>query len=169
MKADIPRFYTLQRRIFGICPKCTNFFRLSDCKIFSKKKPVRDWMDEIDLENQRLEKLEEKLLEKKKELQAAASAEGRRRAQLRVRKLDPVFAPRKLDPDDARVIFHPIDYVVFNGMNTAETIKNIVLLDRRTSQLRHRKLQQSIERVIDQEKYYWQTLCVGKNGEIKTQ
>jgi hypothetical protein len=49
MKSDIIKFFGLGRQIFGICPECNNFFRLSDCKIFLKKRPVPDWMDEISL------------------------------------------------------------------------------------------------------------------------
>jgi hypothetical protein len=80
MKSDIVSFFTLQRRIFGICPKCHSFFRLSDCKVFLKKKPVLDWMDKIDLEDERLDRLEQKLEQQKKELQDKASRRGRRLA-----------------------------------------------------------------------------------------
>lgn len=166
MSDSMIKFFDLQRHIFGTCPKCNNFFRLSDSKIFLKKKPVLDWMDEIELEGQKLDTREQEILEKKKELQKEASEKGRRLAQQSVRKIDSVFTPRKLDPDDAKVILNPIDYVVFNGMNTAESIKNIVLLDRQTKPPQHRKIQKSIERVIEREKYEWQTLRVGKDGRI---
>ena len=66
MKSDVVKFFNLQHQMFGICPKCQDFFRLSDCKIFIKKKPVADWMDKITLEEDRIEEAEEKLEEKKK-------------------------------------------------------------------------------------------------------
>jgi predicted Holliday junction resolvase-like endonuclease len=169
MSDSVAKFFELQRHIFGICPQCNNFFRLSDSKIFLKKKPVLDWMDEIDLESQKLETREQEIAEKKKELQREASAKGRRLAQLEVNKIDRVFTPRKLDPDDAKVLLNPIDYVVFNGMNTADSIKNIVLLDRQTKQPAHRKIQNSIEHAIDRENYEWQTLRVEKDGKIKVE
>lgn len=59
MKSDIVRFFGFQRQIFGVCPKCQDFFRLSDCKIYIKKKPLADWMDKITLEEDRLDGLEE--------------------------------------------------------------------------------------------------------------
>jgi predicted Holliday junction resolvase-like endonuclease len=89
--------------------------------------------------------------------------------QLAAKKIDTVFTPCKLNPDDAKVIFHPIDYIVFNGMNTATSIKNIVLLDRQARELEHRKIQKSIERVIDRENYEWQTLRVRKDGRIEAE
>jgi predicted Holliday junction resolvase-like endonuclease len=169
MESDVLKFFALQRQIFGICPKCQDFFRLSDCKIYIKKKPVADWMDKITLEEDRLDDAEEKLEEKKKDLQKKAQEKGRKRAQLVVKKIDPIFTPRKLDPDDAKVIFHPIDYIVFNGMKKADSIKNIILLDRQEKGTDHRALQRSIEKVVEHENYEWQTLRVQEDGKIKVE
>ena len=169
MGSDVLKFFALQRQIFGICPKCQDFFRLSDCKIYIKKKPVADWMDKITLEEDRLDDAEEKLEEKKKDLQKKAQEKGRKRAQLVVKKIDPIFTPRKLDPDDAKVIFHPIDYIVFNGMKKADSIKNIILLDRQEKGTEHRALQKSIEKVVEHENYEWQTLRVQEDGKIKVE
>ena len=169
MEADVVKFFALQRQIFGICPKCEDFFRLSDCKVYLKKKPVPDWMDEITLEKGRLDEVEEKLEEKKKDLQKKAQEKGRKRAQLAVRKVDPIFTPRKLNPDDAKVIFHPIDYIVFNGMKAPEPIKNIILLDRKEKGKDHRGLQRSIEKVVEHQNYEWQTLRVEEDGKIKVE
>lgn len=169
MESDVVKFFTLQRQIFGICPKCQDFFRLSDCKIYLRKKPVPDWMDKVILEKNRLDEVEAKLEEKKKDLQKKAQEKGRKRAQLAVKKIDPIFTPRKLDPDDAKVIFHPIDYIVFNGMKAPEPIKNIILLDREERGTDHRALQKSIEKVIERENYEWQTLRVQEDGKIKVE
>jgi predicted Holliday junction resolvase-like endonuclease len=168
MKSDVVKFFALQRQIFGICPKCEDFFRLSECKIF-KKKPVPDWKDKITLEKDRLDEAEEKLEEKKKELQRKAQEKGRISASLAVKKIDPIFTPRKLNPDDAKVIFHPIDYIVFNGMKSPEPIKNIILLDREEKGTDHRALQKSIEKVVEHENYEWQTLRVEEDGKIKVE
>ena len=168
MKSDIVKFFGLQRQIFGICPKCQDFFRLSDCKIYIKKKPLADWMDKITLEKGRLDGLEEKLEEKKEHLQEKAREAGRKLAQRAVKKIDPVFTPHKLNPDDAKVIFHPIDYVVFDGMKK-ESIKNIILLDRQEKGTDHRALQKSIEKVVERENYEWQTLRVQEDGKIKVE
>ena len=74
----------------------------------------------------------------------------------------------KLNPDDAKVIFHPIDYVVFDGMKK-ESIKNIILLDRQEKGTDHRAVQKSIERVVEQENYEWETLRVQEDGKIKVE
>jgi predicted Holliday junction resolvase-like endonuclease len=76
---------------------------------------------------------------------------------------------RKLNPDDAKVIFHPIHYIVFNGMKAPEPIKNIILLDRKEKGKDHRGLQRSIEKVVEHENYEWQTLRVQEDGKIKVE
>jgi hypothetical protein len=81
MKSEMVKFFSLQRQIFGICPNCGDFFRLSDCKISVRRKPSPDWMDKITLEEDRLTELEEKLEEKKGELQEKAREKGRKLAQ----------------------------------------------------------------------------------------
>ena len=169
MKSDILKLFALQRQIFGICPKCSDFFRLSDTKIYLKEKPVKDWMDKLDSEEERLNRLDEKIEEEREELQEKAREKGRKAAQLKVKKIDPIFTPRKLNPDDAKVILHPIDYIVFNGMKDPNPMKNIILLDRKMKGADHRAVQKSIERVIEKENYEWQTLRVQEDGKIKTE
>ncbi len=169
MKSDMVKFFSLQRQIFGICPNCSDFFRLSDCNIFLKRKPVPDWMDEIDKEKERLTELEGKLEEKRGELQEKARQKGRKLAQKAIKKIDPVFAPRKLNADDAKVIFHPIDYIVFKGMKDSGSIKGILLLDREAKDGNHRAIQKSIEKVVEHENYEWQTMRVQEDGKIKVE
>ena len=169
MKSEMVKFFSLQRQIFGICPNCNDFFRLSNCNIFIKKKPTPDWMDEILKEKERLTELEEKLEEKKGELQQKAREKGRKLAQKAIRKIDPVFAPRRLNADDAKVIFHPIDYIVFKGMKDLVSIKDILLLDRETKDGNHRAIQRSIKKVVEHENYEWQTLRVQEDGKINVE
>ena len=169
MKSEMVKFFSLQRQIFGICPNCSDFFRLSDTNVFLKTEPVPDWMDRIDKEKERLTELEEKLEEKKEELQERAREKGRKQAQKAIKKIDPVFAPRKLNADDAKVIFHPIDYIVFRGMKDSGSIKGILLVDREAKDGNHRAVQKSIEQVVERENYEWQTLRVQEDGKIKAE
>ena len=168
MQANILNFFALQRSIFGICPDCGDFFRLSDCQIYLKKQPVSDWMDELNLQTAKLDKAEERICQQEDELREVAREKGRRLAQRAIKKVDAIFAPRRLNPDDAKVIFHPIDYVVFNGMKAASPMKDIVLLDNK-ARLDRRSLQRSIERAIEQENYEWQTLRIDNDGKIRTE
>ena len=98
-------------------------------------------------------------------LRESARKKGRVQANRVVRKVDPIFTPRKLNPDDSKVIFHPVDYVVFNGMKKHD-IKNLVILDRKIKSPKNRGLQNSIRNSVEKENYEWLTLRVKRNGSI---
>lgn len=167
MKNDILEFFQLERQIFGVCPKCDSFFRLSDCQIFLKEKRTLDWLDELQKREEKIERAEERLEGKKQELQEKAREKGRKLALKVVRKLDPIFTPRGLNPDDAKVLFHPIDYIVFDGMKGENIIKEIVLLDRERREASSRRLQRSVEKAIESGNYEWQTVVIDDFGKIK--
>lgn len=169
MISEIVDFFTLQRQIFGICPKCNTLFRLSDCKIFSAKKPSPDWMDKIDLENQRLDEIEQGIAEKEQEVREKEREKGRLLAQKTVKKIDPVFAPRKLHADDAKVLFHPIDFIVFDGMNSNGKVDDVVLLDKQTTNPLQKKIQKSIEETIRNQNYEWKTIRIEKDASIQVE
>ncbi len=98
-----------------------------------------------------------------------AREKGRKLAKKAIKKIDPVFAPRKLNADDAKVIFHPIDYIVFKGMKDRGSIERILLLDREAKDSNHRAIQKSIEKVVERENYEWQTMRVQEDGKIKVE
>jgi predicted Holliday junction resolvase-like endonuclease len=167
MKNDILRFFAIQRNIFGLCPRSGRLFRLSDCKIFLRTRPKSDWMDEIDVEIERLEAAEERLSRREDALRERARAVGRNLARRVIRKVDHVFAPRHLNPDDAKVLFHPIDFVVFKGMKSSGPMREIIFLDRTTKSPNRQKIQASIAKAIERERYEWLTIRVLEDGSIK--
>jgi len=164
-------FFSLNRQIFGTCPHpdCGEIFRLSDCRVYLGKKPASDWMDALEREDNRLARLEAKLREKEEAVREKAREKGRSLAQRRVRQIDSIFTPRRLNPDDAKVIFHPIDYVVFNGMKGRERMKNVILLDREGVTTEQRRLQRSIEKTVEKGRLAWQTLRIGDDGTVKVE
>jgi predicted Holliday junction resolvase-like endonuclease len=158
-------FLQLQRQIFGVCPHTGNVFRLSECNIFTKKKPKPDWLEEIENAQVRINRASEKLDDREEEIRNMAREAGRKEADKLVRKIDKIFAPLKLNPDDSKVIFHPVDFIVFNGMKSGST-KNLILMDKNKGNSDER-LQKSIQNVIEKEHYEWITLRVEDNGNIK--
>lgn len=164
---DLVRFFSLQRQIFGICPHSGQFFRLSDCKIYMRSRPGRDWMDGLEEEANRLDEMESRIERARDEIQEKAREKGRAQANRIVRKLDRVFTPRRLNPDDAKVLFHPIDYVVFSGMKEDGGARKIVLLDRIEKSEEHREVQRSIESAVNRGRYEWKTLRVKDDGSVE--
>jgi len=159
------KFFQLQRQIFGVCPHTGNIFRLSDCHIYVKKKPEPDWLQQIETAQAKITSAEEKLDEKEEGIREKARIAGRNEASKMVRKIDKIFHPLKLNPDDSKVIFHPVDYIVFNGMKSGQ-MKNLILMDKAKGN-KDKRLQQSIQKVIEKRNYEWITLRVEDNGNIK--
>jgi predicted Holliday junction resolvase-like endonuclease len=166
MIRDVLFFFSIQQKIFGICPHSGQFFRLSECKLYLKTKPQRDWLDKLDSRNRQLDTLEGQLEEKEESMREKARTRGRRLANLAIRKIDSVFRPCRLNPDDAKVLFHPVDYVVFCGMKQGSRIKKIVLLDRVAISSGHRKVQDSIANAINRKQFEWKTIRVHSDGKI---
>jgi predicted Holliday junction resolvase-like endonuclease len=162
-------FFQYQRQIFGICTCCGDFFRLSDCKVYQEAKAPTDWLDKIKKDERRMDLEEDKLAEVLEELKQSARERGRKTASKMVKEVDMVFHPQKLNPDDAKVIFHPVDYVVFNGMkeNKTEGLDNILLLDGEKRTTEGKQIQKSIMKAVDKGNYEWITLRVENNGGIK--
>lgn len=160
------KFFQLQRQIFGVCPNTNNIFRLSDCHIFIKKKPEPDWLQKINLKQAELDLIDQELEQRKNLIAEQAKVIGRKEADNAVKKFDKVFKPKKLNADDSKVVFHPIDYIVFNGMKAGE-IKNIILMDRIKETKSEIKIQDSIATVIEKQNYEWVTLRVLDNGDIR--
>lgn len=159
------RFFQLQRQIFGVCPHSGKVFRLSDCQIYIKKKTEPDWLQQIELAQSRIDKAVEKLEEKEETIRESARIAGRKEANKIVKKIDKIFQPLKLNPDDSKVIFHPVDYIVFNGMKAGQ-MKNLILLDKAKGN-KGKRLQESIQKVVEKRNYEWITLRVEDNGNIK--
>jgi predicted Holliday junction resolvase-like endonuclease len=166
---DILIFFEYQRQIFGICPCCNEFILLSDCKIYKDERKSSDWLDKLGNEERKLDSLEEKIEEDLKFYNEVAREKGRKEANKKMKKVDKIFTPQKLNPDDAKVIFHPVDFVVFNGMkngSNGDALKNIILLDGEKKSTEHKQVQKSIIKTVESENYEWITLRVDEDGKI---
>ena len=142
---------------------------MNDCKVYQEAKAPTDWLDKLEKDERRIDLEEEKLTEALEELKQAAREKGRNTANRMVKQVDKVFHPQKLNPDDAKVIFHPVDYVVFNGMkeNKTEGLNNIILLDGEKRTTEGQKIQKSIMKALDKGNYEWITLRMENDGGIK--
>ena len=171
MQKEIFQFYNALREIFVFCPACEQPHRLSDCKMFQKTKPDADWKEKLDRDLALLERAETVLLEQIQEAKEASRHLGRKAADRAIRKIDPIFAPLKLNCNDSKVIFHPVDFIVFNGMNDRNhcEVTEIVLLDKAKKSAEALAVQKSIEKVVQRGNYEWMTLRVEENGQIKAE
>ena len=171
----------LLRKIFGVCPCCGELFRLSDLEIHEKKmtsKETRggkkkdfDWLERIELLEEKADNLETRIEERESGVREAAREAGRKAAEkameLAIRKVDSVFTPAKLDARDSKVIFHPIDFVVFNGLQH-RNIDKIMMLDRKPQNKAHDELQKKIISVVKRKAFEWRTIHVAEDGLVSS-
>lgn len=166
MNHELFKFFSIQRQIFGVCDCCGEIFRLSDSNIYLEKKPVPDWMDKYEASEERIDKQEEKVNDQEAEVREKAREKGRLEAKKAAQKVDPIFHPNKFNPDDAKVMFHPVDFLIFNGMKNNE-IKDLVLFDREVKSKENKDLQKSIENTVSKENYEFVTMQVSEDGEVE--
>ncbi|HTB21713.1 MAG TPA: Holliday junction resolvase-like protein [bacterium] len=160
-------YFRLQRQVFCLCPKCATIHRLSDLHLFLPHgKPAKDWLDSIEAEEFRLQEEEERIEEKRQHLQERAREIGRRQAAVQVKKVDRVFSPRKLNADDAKVIFHPVDFLVFQGMKEDGEVNRLLILDRKRNDKDQLRLQDSVQSAVSKKRFEWQTLRVTAEGAV---
>jgi predicted Holliday junction resolvase-like endonuclease len=124
-------------------------------------------MDEIESKIEHLEAAEERLSRREGALRESVRAIGRKLARRVIRKVEHVFTPRCLNPGDAKVLFHPIDFIVFKRMKSNGPMREIVFLDRATKSPDRKKIQTSIANAVDEQRYEWLTVRVLEDGSIK--
>jgi len=190
---DITKFiliyYKEQQYVFGVCPCCNKIFRLSDCSIYfeGKKFPLKqlEYLNEqreivedkedtlmelethVDDVREEIEGLEEEykceiepIIEKKYKV------EGRKQALERIKKVDKVFTKRKIDQRDVRLLFDPIEYLVFRGLTDGEGISKISFVGKTPQSKRQETIIDTLEKSIRQGNYEFTLIRISDDGGI---
>jgi len=153
------------QRIYGICPCCGEPFRLSDATLFHRRAPPRTPWDDLEGELLRIQRAEQKLEDDADRLREQAQSAGRREANRRLKQVATFFRRNRIELGDLKLLFHPVDYVVFRGLSD-ERCTAVELLDREPASRAHERLQRSIQRTIDAGRYHWITMQIGDDGEV---
>ena len=158
-----------QRHIFGVCPHCHALFRLADIKVSYGNKYKLDWLDRLDNKREKWETMIADLEEDENELRKKAIEKVRKKELPKLLKsIIPTFAMYRLDPQDIKTVFHPIDFVAFNGLNAGRMDK-VLMLDHKSSDSDRISIQRSISDTIKSDAIEWQTVRVGPSGEISVE
>ncbi len=106
--------------------------------------------------------------EKEEELRQAATERGRRKVPIIVRQsMAKEFTKLKYNPYDIKAILHPVDFVVFDGLNKKDTLNEIVFLSRSIDNDHLNTIRRSVKRTIDNGVYTWQVARANINGKIE--
>lgn len=166
MATDILDIFNSFRTILCVCPCCGDVMRVSDLHIKLKEKGPRTWLDSYERKLLNVETKESKFEEKEQELKDAAKERGRKKVpQLVCNCLDTGILKMKYNPYDIKAILHPVDFVVFDGMNKGK-IKDISFVSKSTMNATLNKTRASLESAISNEKYEWQVARVTIDGKI---
>jgi len=84
-----------------------------------------------------------------------------------IRQIDPSMSKLKYDPQDIKVIAHPVDLIVFDGLNSGENrIKNIVFIARSRAKT-YKGMRRSLARALDKGRFLWETVQVAVDGTVE--
>lgn len=149
-----------------MCPHCQSLFRLVDAKVSYNAPYKADWLDQIESDQEKWQTKTEDLKEKEKELRRLAIEKATKRDLPKLlKRVVPTFVNRGLNPQDIKTVFHPVDFVVFDGLNDEGT-ERVVLMDHRTSERARVTVQENISDAIKSDAVEWKTLHVNETGEI---
>lgn len=153
------------REILCLCPHCGEVHRLSDLHITARGPAKPTDLDRLDAEDAKLEAIEERLDLLEDKFRDAARAAGAMAAKKRLRRIDPVFSGTGLDPQDVKVVFDPIEYVTFRGLNRGE-VREILLMAERPKSSGEEKVQESVASAAKKGNVEFATLRVSEAGEV---
>lgn len=164
--------------IYGFCPCCGEVFHLSDAKLKFPSSVSRDdpffkvKLLELTVTRRQssFEKYEEKMDEKLQQAKERAQVRGRELAKKTLKKIDPIFSGRNIDSQDVKTIFDPVDFVVFNKMNSeSRIIKGIEFIALEPRSKKREKILNSIDKAIKMGDLDFKVIRVGKSGEIEVE
>ena len=164
----IPTLFQSFRTILCICPSCGAMQRLSDLHLEYNGQSPKTWLDSYDKKIRTMEgkELEFELIEQS--LRDSATERGRKRVPRIIRNsLSSVFTKLRYNPYDIKALLHPVDFVVFDGLNNNNNLKEIVFLSKEARDTQLKILRQSIERTISKDRYNWLVARVDSNGRIE--
>lgn len=153
------------KRIYVICPCCGEPFRLSETTLYTKAAPPKTVFEQIEDARLRLEKRIEKFDEKEQEIRDEARRLGQLEARRRLRQIAPFFVARRIDPHDVKLLFHPVEYVVFRGMQT-DRCASVDFIDHPATSRERERIQRSLDGAIKGGNLEWQTFRIDDDGRV---
>lgn len=164
--------------IYGLCPCCHEIFKLSECKmqfpsLQKKDDPffqLKQFEKQVDNAYSALEKYDEKSNRAIEEAQKRARKQGQLLAKRNLKKIDPIFSGRNIDPQDVKTIFDPVEFVVFNNMNSEYgQIKDIEFICLNPKSKKKELAAKSVSSAIKKGNIEFVTIRVAKDGTIDTE
>jgi predicted Holliday junction resolvase-like endonuclease len=162
------------QEILAICPCCGELFRVIEGKFLFPSKPLKscDYLQLVALEkklagdDERLSHAEERFENQMTDQKRRLARKGQKQAKRKLRKIDPVFSARNIDPQDVKVIFDPVEYLIFHGLNSPDGVSLIEFISREPESKQHESTITSIDRTIRNGDVTFETLRLKDDGSF---
>jgi len=161
------------KTILCVCPHCKSMLRLSDLNLRDKGKAPKTFLDEYELEEKKLDRKDENMegkenefREKERAIKDKAVKRGRNKVVKTVlNSMDEYFTKMNYNPYDIKPILHPVDYVIYEGMNDKK-MNDVVFLSKKTRNPYLNKLHMSIDKIINKELYDFKVARIDIDGNV---
>lgn len=161
------------KTILCVCPHCRSMLRLSDLNLRDKRKAPTTFLDEYELKEKKIDQKDEKIGDKENEFaekERAIKEKAVQRGRSKVLKtvlnsMDDYFAKMKYNPYDIKPILHPVDFVIYEGMNNKK-MNDVVFLSKKTKNPYINKLHMSINEIISKESYDFKVARISIDGSV---
>ncbi len=126
------------------------------------------WLDYYEYRERLLSGRETEFDAVKSELREAARIEGRRQAEVVFSNaIKHYFREMKFDPIDIKPVLNPVDFIVFQDVNKAEKISDLVFLSKKLENPMINRLREQVKTFIEKNKYEWQVARINEKGKIE--
>lgn len=141
--------------------------RLSDLHLKYVGKAPKTWLDKYQSDGLILQKKLEKFEEKEEKIREESIERGRKKVPTLVKRcLCSEFRALKYDPYDIKALMHPVDFIVFDGLN-AKKLHRITFLSRKIVNAQQQTMIKSIEHTIRKKDYEWKVSRIDMNGKVE--
>lgn len=162
------------KTVLCICPHCNSMLRVSDLGLKEDKETTKTFLDEYDLKVKRLDKKEEKIeakessfFEKERAIKDKAVMRGRSKVLKTVLdSMDEYFTKKMYNPYDIKPILHPVDFIIYEGMNDKK-MNDVVFLSKTTMNPYLDKLHTSLNDVVSKGSYDFKIVRIDTDGGVK--
>lgn len=163
------------QEILAICPCCEDIFRLVEGKfIFPQKQPKTSKYSELVSlegkvadEDNRVTTAEERFEEKIRAQKGKLIEQGRKQAKRKLKKIYPTFSGNNIDPQDVKVIFEPVEYLIFHGLNSEHGVKLVEFVSRSPESKLEEATIKSIDNSIRKGDVEFETLHMKGDGSFE--
>jgi predicted Holliday junction resolvase-like endonuclease len=140
---------------------------LSDVNPRYEGRIKKTWLDLYESRVRSLEKKVEAFEGNAEELRQRATEKGRKQVpDILRRSMSTEFMSLPYNPYDIKALMHPVDFIIFDGLHSAENVKEIIFLSKKINNNGLNEIRGSVRIAIRKGSYYWQVARVDLEGKI---